>query len=148
MFFLKRIYLIFLATLLISFSFLTLPVAGDLPPRPTPIPPKVEKESTPPQGGFIRLTAVSDTATTSLWTTVQWQDAQKNWHDVEGWRGSFDQESKVTWWVAPGDLGKGPFRWLVLEIEDSPTIIAISDPFSLPTMVQQTTAVSVTLTIP
>ena len=148
MFFLKRIYLIFLITLLVSLSSLVLPVVAGLPPRPTPIPPTVEKTSVPPQGGFISLTAVSDAPTTSLWTTVQWQDAQKNWHDVEGWRGSFDQENNVTWWVAPADLGKGPFRWLAHETEDSPTVIAISDTFTLPTMVQQTTAVSITLTIP
>jgi hypothetical protein len=58
-----------------------------------------------------------------LWTVVQWQDPHTGqWHTVEGWQGTLDTvevdkaelvTGKKTWWVGEGELGKGPFRWLV-----------------------------------
>jgi len=116
--------------------------AAALPPRPTPIP-------TPqpvPRGGLITLTAVTEhPISPDLWTRVQWQDRQGDWHEVDGWRGAFGHDLTVTWWVAPEDLDTGPFRWLVYAAADSDEIIAISAPFDLPPAPGQTTAVTVTL---
>lgn len=57
-----------------------------------------------------------------LWTIVQWQSAQGDWYQVEGWQGELDDVAtdeagevvgKKTWWIAEADLNKGPFRWLI-----------------------------------
>ena len=70
-----------------------------------------------------------------VWTVVQWQDVQGNWHDVEGWRGSLDEivagKGRKTWWVYQRDLGKGPFHWQVYLGEGS-RLLATSEPFDLP----------------
>ena len=66
-----------------------------------------------------------------MWTAVQWQDANKAWHTVEGWQGRFNPDGMVTWWVAPADLGKGPFRWQVFDAEGGHAL-AVSESFTLP----------------
>lgn len=94
------------------------------PPTATPLPPA---------GSLIVLSlqatqAVPDT----LWTIIQWQDAQDNWHNVEGWQGNFNERLEVVWWVAPEDLDKGPFRWVVYEQQSSDEIVGVSESFNLP----------------
>ncbi len=103
--------------------------------RPTPTPsyddtPDVPEESGSTgdvRGGSIEL--VGTGATQDLWTVVQWQGINDEWHDVDGWRGSFYPDNMVKWWVGYEDLGRGPFRWVVYQGE---TAVFTSDPFDLP----------------
>ena len=76
----------------------------------------LELQVYPPEGG--------------LWAVVQWQDALKNWHDVEGWR-SYLNNGYQLWWVAPKDFNTGPFRWLVYQTEDG-VLLETSSVFFLP----------------
>lgn len=113
---------IFIQVLLMSST----PVVAALPPRPTATPaapPEVAK----PKGGLIELQV--EGVIPELWTIVQWQDAQDDWHDVTGWQGTLDDGNLKTWWVGEADLGTGPFRWVALGTGDS---VWISDPFYLP----------------
>jgi len=99
-----------------------------LPPRPTPVPTPAPVKL---RGGLISLQA--DATQPEHWTIVQWQDALGDWHDVDGWQGTFDQENRVIWWVAPKDLGTGPFRWTVYENQCG-ALLAASEPFDLPAL--------------
>jgi len=107
--------------------------AASLPPRPTPGPTPVVITGQPGQGASIELHVPA--AQTRWWTAVQWQDAQKNWNTVTGWQGIFDEiDSGVgakLWWVAPGDLGKGPFRWAIYSAPGG-QLLAASEAFNLP----------------
>lgn len=101
--------------------------ASDLPPRPPTATPM------PPTGGLIILSVqATKSISNDLWTIVQWQDVEGNWHDVEGWQGTFNEVLQVIWWVAPNDLGKGPFRWVVYENQESDEIVTVSQSFHLP----------------
>ena len=71
-----------------------------------------------------------------LWTVVQWQDTAGNWHDVEGWRGQLDWSGWQRWAVAAKDFGDGPFRWLVVDGQNGPSLSA-SPAFTLPTGANQ-----------
>jgi hypothetical protein len=109
--------------------------AGSLPPRPTPAPTAVPGGTTigGTNGAYIELHVP---AAQSNWRTmVQWQDGQKNWHDVITWQGTFDDIKSglgvKTWWVAPADLGKGPFRWVVSDAGGG-QVVAVSEAFNLP----------------
>jgi hypothetical protein len=117
---------------------------GDLPPRPTPMPTAVPTETavSPVTGGFIQLQVTTAADKAGLWTVVQWQDGNKDWHTVEGWQGTFNPDGMVTWWVAPADLGKGPFRWQLLDAEGG-TSLAVSEAFTLPASDGQVLAVTV-----
>ena len=66
-----------------------------------------------------------------LWSAVQWQDEQGDWHTVEGWQGPLDLGGNIRWWVAEEHYGTGPFRWAVL---DSPggSLLGASPSFMLP----------------
>jgi lysophospholipase L1-like esterase len=66
-----------------------------------------------------------------LWTAVQWQDGQGDWHAVENWQGAPDGGGKIRWWVAEKDFGSGPFRWAVLAGAGE-ELLATSKPFYLP----------------
>jgi hypothetical protein len=114
-----------LAIGLISSMALAAPAA--LPPRPGPI------SGPSNNGGLIQLQLANVRAT--VWTVVQWQDALGGWHDVEGWRGTLDSISNgtgyKTWWVAPGDFGKGPFRWVVYDLIGGQLLVS-SEAFNLP----------------
>jgi hypothetical protein len=75
-----------------------------------------------------------------LWTVVQWRDVTGIWRHVDGWQGGLDhvavaEDGKATgaktWWVGSGDLGRGPFRWLVTRGE-ARTLVAESSAFYLP----------------
>ena len=121
--------------------------AGSLPPRPTPGLTPVAITGQPGQGAFIELHAPA--AHSAWWTAVQWRDAQKNWNTVTGWQGSFDEitagvGSKL-WWVAPADLGKGPFRWAIYDMKGG-RLLAASEAFDLPA--RSKTKTIVTLPVP
>jgi hypothetical protein len=89
------------------------------------------------------------------WTAVEWQDGEGNWHTVEGWQGNFDHAlpegdrhfGLKTWWVAPRDLGTGPFRWVVYA-EGGGAYLARSEAFALPATLGGQRTVDVTMTVP
>jgi hypothetical protein len=145
---LKRIILTFLVSLLglwaVALFSASTAGAAALPPRPTPGPTPVIVSGQAGQGAFIELHVPG--ARSSWWTAVQWQDAQENWNTVTGWQGTFDailsSEGTKLWWVAPADLGKGPFRWIVYSAKDS-QLLAASDPFNLPARPKMKTVVTV-----
>ncbi len=101
-----------------------------LPPRPTPVTatPTAVPSAYVREGGLIELHV--HPIQTGLWTVVQWQDARGQWHDVDGWQGTLDGSLQI-WWVAPRDLGKGPFRWQVYRSYGG-SLLATSQSFSLP----------------
>jgi hypothetical protein len=117
--------------------------AQSLPPRPA-LPTKPPSKAT---GSTIELHAQfpstwpwNETDWQELWTIVQWQDNGGNWHNVEGWQGTFDRVKvdkdeavmgQKTWWVGASDLGKGPFRWQVYRSKGG-SLVATSTPFNLP----------------
>jgi hypothetical protein len=102
-----------------------------LPPRPgpQPFPLSSPSESESSDGGYIELRVRPTQA--GLWTIVQWQDDQGDWHDIEGWQGTLDEGSKKVWWVDPGAFGKGPFRWVIYQGQQGRQL-AQSEPFYLP----------------
>jgi hypothetical protein len=88
-----------------------------------------------------------------LWTVVQWQDNQGAWHDVTGWYANLDRVmvdefgtvvGEKNWWVAAGDLGTGPFRWLVYDKQEG-DLLASSEPFDLPAQPGQRVLIEVLL---
>lgn len=84
----------------------------------------------------------------TLWTVVQWQDANAAWHDVEGWRDvldTLDATGGSKHWSVPDSLfGRGPFRWLVYD-RDGGALLATSATYQLPASGGQTVRVEVTL---
>jgi lysophospholipase L1-like esterase len=66
-----------------------------------------------------------------LWTVVQWQDQQGNWHDVSDWSGELELNGTIRWWISADDYNKGPFRWVVSNEPDGP-VLAVSPEFYLP----------------
>jgi hypothetical protein len=121
--------------------------AGPLPPRPTPGPTPVAIIGHVGQGAAIELHVPA--ARSTWWTVVQWQAAQKNWNVVAGWQGIFDEIKTGTgtklWWVAPTDLGKGPFRWAIYESKGG-KLLAASEAFTLPA--QSRTRMVITVGVP
>ncbi len=118
-----------------------------MPPRPTSSFPSRPVVPTPPptlstSGAGIELRVHA--AMAGLWSVVQWQDGLGGWHDVEGWRGGMDDQNRQVWWVAPKDMGTGPFRWLVLD-RDGGEILATSEPFYLPAVPGQLLVIEVFL---
>jgi hypothetical protein len=132
-----------------------------LPPLP-PMPPTSGRRSRP-EGCFIELHVQFPPAWPwakvhwqELWTTVQWQDARREWHAVEGWQGTLDGvrfgdgEAPIgekTWWAAEDDLGAGPFRWAVYRATGG-RLLAASEPFYLPGSTGATATVDVSLGAP
>lgn len=139
-----------LATLLALLQANGATATSDLPPRPTVIPgtnvPGSDLSSNPAKdGGRIQLHAQFSQAWPwnelhwqSLWTVVQWYDADGNWHVVDGWQGNLDTiEQKEAgwvgqkeWWAGAEILGSGPYRWLVYRQDGQ--LLATSDAFALP----------------
>ena len=125
------------------------PAANALPPRPTPPPPDQPTSGSDDGSASVELHVHFSPMQLSdwqkVWTVVQWQDRQGDWHDVEGWRGSLDEivagEGKKTWWVYRQDLGKGPFRW---QIHWGPVVVN-SQLFHLPQVPGRTEIVGVSL---
>jgi hypothetical protein len=147
-------------------SSVTRATASQLPPLP-PIPtatftPVPKPTSPPPTGSFIELHARfprawpwTEVHWQELWTVVQWQDDRGKWINVEGWQGRLDdvaagEDSGVLgykkWWVAAGDSGKGPFRWVVYKSQGG-AALATSGFFSLPDSVGKTVIIEVSLLI-
>ena len=110
---------------------------ADLPPRPPVIPRETQS------GAYIKLTV--ENALPNVWTEVHWQDAQGDWHPVEGWRGTLDDGTTKLWWVAPRDFDTGPFRWVVYATQASDIVIAISQSFNLSEHTNTTVLVNLTL---
>ena len=137
--------------------------AAPLPLPPLPLPPDQCQGSAPSTftGGFIELSARFPQAWPwgrahweDLWTVVQWQDEKGTWRDVEGWQGSLDEivtradgtiVGHKTWWVARGDLGKGPFRWRIYRYRGG-WLLATSSTFDMPSRKHATTPVEIALT--
>ncbi|MCP5098728.1 MAG: hypothetical protein GY943_24520 [Chloroflexi bacterium] len=72
-----------------------------------------------------------------LWHVVQWHDHDKTWRDVDGWQGSLDSIAQENGWIGQkelwideGDLGAGPFRWMVYD--GNGRVMATSPEFYLP----------------
>lgn len=110
---------------------------GDLPPR---LPPPTEQpdrtgdtqdrdDDDSPVGAYIELDI--QPVPGDLWTVVQWQDVNGDWHSVEGWQGTPSPAGTVRWWVAAKDFEAGPFRWLVRHGKNGPVVVG-SPPFYLP----------------
>ena len=132
----------------VLFSLSTSPVAaGTLPPRPeTPAPPSPAPPPPPVQGGVIVLQQTGEALfPAGAWTVVQWQTALGTWADVEGWQGSFNNRNQVIWWVAPGNLGEGSFRWLVYASEARTELLATSEKFDLPGKTGEVVTVPISL---
>ena len=110
-------------------------VVTALPPRPTVAP-----TPRPDKGGQIELQV--EGAAADVWTLVQWQDAEGDWHDVDGWQGSLDDGRSKTWWVGEAHLGSGPFRWVVLGENN---LTEISEPFDLPALPDEKVIVTISL---
>jgi hypothetical protein len=130
------------------------PVKPTVPPKTSPQPtpqdttPSPDPNSTPfpgGEGGTIELLAGLPSSGTvrlrEVFTVVQWQDGNGDWHDVEGWRGQPDnivgRTALKTWWVSEDDLGTGPFRWRVfwdvyVDVSPSTARVMDSSPFYLP----------------
>ena len=133
--------------------------AQALPPRPT-VPSDVTEEDPSKIGAQIQLKAQfpkdwpwQTVHWQDLWTVVQWQDANGEWHDVAGWQGTLDtikigKDGTVvgykTWWLGYENLGQGTFRWQVLESQDGQLHVT-SDPFNLPATSKTTLEVNVML---
>lgn len=109
----------------------------DTRPQVTPIPrPAVHSgtnthaNSNQRMGGHIAL--FWDDPDKDVWTVVEWQDNYGNWHPVNGWQGKPQNNRIVRWWVAPKDLGMGPFRWYVSDNGAEGERLWVSEPFFLP----------------
>ena len=81
----------------------------------------------------IILQSESETITTTFVTVVQWQDTSNHWIDVDGWRGQFDHQGRVRWWVAPKDFKTGEFRWAIFSpYGNKNEVVWVSESFYLP----------------
>jgi hypothetical protein len=130
--------------LILLFSVPTPSAVQALPPRPTPVPtaiPTVVPLTYARQGGLIELHVQPSQA--NVWTVIQWQDAKGQWHDVDGWQGALNGDSQL-WWVAPADLGKGPFRWQVYQSRRG-QLLAESKNFTLPGLKRETIRIEVSM---
>jgi len=152
-----------------SLSSVTRAAPSALPPRPTPQPtPALPPRPTPQSeivcrktGGFIVLRFRTTQERVwglihwqELWSVVQWQDGQGNWHNVEGWQGGFDVfyhnideeicEGRKTWWVDGDDFIKGPFRWVIYQRRKG-KLLAQSELFYLPLFAGQTVRTDISL---
>jgi hypothetical protein len=125
------------------------PAKPTVPPKatsqPTIVPTLPSSDAGREKGGVIELLAGLPSSGTvrlrEVFTVVQWQDGNGDWHDVEGWRGQPDnivgRTALKTWWVSEDDLGTGPFRWRVfwdvyVDVSPSTARVMDSSPFYLP----------------
>ena len=83
-------------------------------------------------------------ASSGVWSVVEWQDSDGNWHDVEGWRSSLPEDGIQRWVVEAKDFNTGPFRWVVRQGQ-SGVAAGMSHSFNLPAGANETVQVMVTL---
>lgn len=91
-----------------------------------------------PVGAYIELQVQGGSG--SFWSYVEWLDSAGGWQKVDGWQGTVNGGRR--WWVAAKDFGQGSFRWVVAQGSGGP-VLGTSEPFNLPTMVNQTMPVVV-----
>ena len=115
------------------------PAYADLPPRP--LLPPAEDDDEPARPVVAPLILSTDQSRSDLWSVVQWQDAQGDWQDVTGWRGSV-VKGRTSWWVEEKDFGKDSFRWVVMQGNGGP-VVATSAPFTLPSQPKKALVVEV-----
>ncbi|MCP4409516.1 MAG: hypothetical protein GY807_17550 [Gammaproteobacteria bacterium] len=138
-----------MATVLILILWPMLSYAGPpLPPRTPPTPtssPSSDNDSDGddglPAGAYIDL---HSPGAAGLWSVVQWQDSDGNWHVVEGWQGILNDQGYRRWWVEAKDFGKGPFRWQVYQHQEG-DLRATSRLFHLPQGANKVVKVEVSL---
>lgn len=124
--------------------------AVEAEPTVAPLLPSVSESTILPEGthgAMIRLNGGEvSKASPWLWAVVQWQDTgTKEWHEVEGWRGTFNENGRVEWWVSTDHYRSGPFRWVVYAAQDSSTIITTSPEFMMPTKSRNVVDVTVAI---
>jgi hypothetical protein len=119
---------------------------ADLPPRPNPPAPTGSDGGKPPAGARIALRATfgpgwpwDQVHWQELWTGVEWQSAEGAWYTVAGWQGTLDGVGGEE----NGDI-VGEKAWWVYERRDG-RLIAASEPFYLPELVNQQEVVAVVL---
>lgn len=83
-------------------------------------------------------------AQANLWAAVQRQTSAGVWQTVENWQGPLNAAGLAREQVEAGDFGAGPFRWAVLA-KPNGTILATSQPFTLPTLPNETIHVLIEL---
>lgn len=127
-------FMITAVTILLGITGMIPHSAADLPKRPTPTPTPVPRII---DGAKIQLQP-SARPLGAVWTWVEWQDADGEWHQVDGWQGELDADDQKTWWVGADHLGTGPFRWLLAVDDQRPFVSA---PFNLPTLPGETLVV-------
>ncbi len=124
----------------------------NLPPRPTVIAlptlaPGPRSADSKPRGAWIELRAQAINRPI-ISSVVQWQDGLGEWHDVDSWRGEFDEVvdrvGKKTWWLEEWLFGAGPFRWVVYD-RTSGQVLAQTAPFNMPREHRQTLRVDALL---
>ncbi len=115
-----------------------LPLPTTVPPLPVATPTIVVVADSPKvvdPGGHIQLDVViTDVKMLNLKALVQWQGPKGEWHDVEGWQSVLilsSTTSSTTWWVAPADFSKGPFRWALYRFNRA-QLNYVSERFWLP----------------
>ena len=116
----------------------------DLPTRPPDNPPVTTDPISVPSpsvsGAKIMFQAHSETFDADDWTVVEWQTADGQWVEVDGWQGTFfmkDGAFQVEWWVGSDQLGTGPYRWVVYPNQAKGSVEFVSGAFYLPTSVGQ-----------
>lgn len=87
--------------------------------------------------GHATITLYAPGAPATAWASVQWQDRNGTWRDVQGWQAALevgDGQAAIPfkqWAVYPRDYGRGPFRWVVTQGQGGPAW-ATSGNFFLP----------------
>lgn len=111
-----------------------------LPPRPDPILlPARPKPRESFKGGHIELHIAP---AVEIWTEVEWQGGDGQWHVAEGWRGYATTKGVVRWFVDERNLNTGPFRWQLYLYEEG-DYLATSIPFMLPSINGERTVITV-----
>lgn len=111
--------------------------------RPAPdSPPDSDDDDGEPPGAYIELQ--TQPPQINLWSMVQWQDSDGNWHNVDGWQGRLNGNGSRRWWVSPRDFGKGPFRWRVVRGPNEP-VVGESAVFNLPDEGMEVMIINVTV---
>jgi hypothetical protein len=138
-------FFVFVSCVFLLFALLPMNVQADWPPRPevTPLPPPKVKSAEQIRPSVATLILEVQPAKSSLWSVVQWQDASKNWHDVDAWRGAI-VNGRTIWWVEQKDWATGPFRWVIYN-QDSNRLLVTSQSFMLPDQARKSLVIPIHL---